>query len=172
MWRTGILLLVACSDPPKEAFVVDGFVDVLQSPEASVIGVWEIAGTPVRHYKQGDGVRLENRFTLGFDTDPPPEALNPDGIGVALVVMLPPLTTIPDGPISLASLRSIGISSDTAVIYKAGDATGPAWSRSLPPRFSCARCTRNPSPTLDTYELIACASVLVEDATNPRCSWF
>lgn len=167
----GILLIAAaCSEPPREAFVVDGFVDVAAYPRASVIGVWEIAGTPVRHYKLGDGVRLGARFTLGFDTDPPPEALNADGIGVALVVMLPELTTVPDGPVTLSSLPSIGLSSDTAIIYKTAGATGPAWSRSLAPRFSCAQCDRRQTP--HAYELIACASVLVEGPGFPLCDWF
>ncbi len=173
MRRIAILLLAAaCSEPPKEAFVVDGFVDVSANPTASVIGVWELAGSPTRYYKQGDGVRLNARFTLGFDTDPPPEALNPDGVGVALVVMLPELTTIPDGPINPATLGILGISSDTAVIYKAGDASGPAWSASFGPRFSCAQCVRNQGTGLDTYELIACASVLVEGPAAPPCDWY
>jgi hypothetical protein len=172
MWRIAILLLAACTDPPKQAFVVDGFVNVLMSPEASVIGVWEIAGDPVRHYKLGDGVRLDSRFTLGFDTDPPPEALNADGIGVALVVMLPGLSTVPDGPVNLAPLAALGVSASTAIIYKAGTATGPAWSEQLPLRFSCARCLRDPGTALDTYELTACASVLVEDLNTPLCEWF
>jgi len=173
MWRMAFLAtLGACGNPPKEAFVVDGFVDVAANPSASVVGLWEIAGSPAKYYKLGDGVRLNARFTLGFDTDPPPEALNPDGIGVALVVMLPELTTVPDGPVNPAALGILGSSSETAVIYKTGDATGPAWSDSLPLRFSCAQCVRDPGTNLDTYELIACASVLVEGPGSPPCDWY
>lgn len=170
-WRIGILLLAAaCSDPPKEAFVVDGYVTEPLHTQASVIGVWQLPGTPARYYKLGDGVRLSSQFTLGFDTDPPPEALGPDGIGVALVVMLPELTTVPDGPVNLAALAILGGSAETAVLYKAGDATGPAWSASLPPRFSCGHCVRDTNP--DGFELIACANVYVENANAPFCDWF
>ena len=172
MWRIAILLVVACSDPPKQAFVVDGFVDVATSPNASMIGVWEIAGTPPRYYKLGDGVRLNNQFTLGFDTDPPPEALNPEGFGVAFAVMLPELTTIPDGPLtSLGSLPALGISSDTAIVYRAATSDGPAWADALPPRFSCVQCVRG-GTNLDTYELTPCASVLIEGPASPLCTWF
>lgn len=172
MWRIAILLLAACTDPPREAFVVDGYVDVATNPNASVIGVWEIPGSPPRYYKQGDGVRLNAQFTLGFDTDPPPEALGPDGIGVAFVVMLPELTTIPDGPVSsLSSLPALGISSDTAIIYKTADATGPAWTTSLPLRFSCGACKRGANG-VDTYEITPCASVLIEGPASPLCNWF
>ncbi|MBA3502071.1 MAG: hypothetical protein H0T65_17035, partial [Deltaproteobacteria bacterium] len=114
MWRIAILLVTACSDPPKQAFVVDGFVDEVTSSGGSVIGVWEIAGTPPKYYKLGDGVRLNAQFTLGFDTDPPPAALNADGVGVAYAVMLPELTTVPDGPVNLQAIGVLGISSDTA----------------------------------------------------------
>ena len=164
-------MLAACSDAPSQAFVVDGFVDVTTNPNASVIGLWEIAGDPPRYYKLGDGVRLDARFTLGFDTDPPPEALNPDGIGVAYVVMLPELTTVPDGFVSKNAIGALGVSGDTAILYKTGTATGPPWSTPLPLRFSCGQCIRDPNG-LDRYELISCASVLVETIASPLCNWF
>jgi hypothetical protein len=168
MWRMAILGLAACGDPPDQAFVVDGFVNVLEG-RGSVVGIWELAGTPVRHYKFGDGPTLDEQFSLGFATEPPPGALNPDGIGVAYVVMLPELTTVPDGPISLSSLPALGITSDGAIIYKAGDATGPAWSEALPVRFSCTQCIRDAS--LDRFALQPCASVFIERSTE-RCGWF
>jgi hypothetical protein len=172
MWRIAILLLVACSDPPRQAFVVDGFVDVTTSPNASVIGVWEIAGTPPKYYKHGDGVRLNRQFTLGFETDPPAAALNPDGVGVAFAVMLPELTTLPDGPLgSLSSLPALGISSDTAIVYRTATSDGPAWADALPPRFSCVQCVRD-GTGLDTYVLAPCASVLIEGPASARCTWF
>ena len=171
MWRIAILLVAACSDPPKQAFVVDGFVDIATNPSASVIGVWEIAGNPPTHYKLGDGVRLYEQFTLGFDIDPPPEALNPDGVGVALVIMLPELTTVPDGPVDLGRLGALGVSANTAIVYRTGTSDGPAWSDAMPLRFSCARCVRSGS-NLDTYELAPCASVLVQSPVTPLCAWF
>jgi hypothetical protein len=166
-----ISLVAACSDPPKQAFVVDGVVDVATANEASVVGIWEIAGSTPRYYKLGDGIRVGPRFTLGFDVDPPAEALNADGIGIAIVVMLPEFTTVPDGPVDLARLGTLGRSGETGIIYKTGTATGPAWSTSLPLRFSCAQCVRNANG-LDRYELIACASVLVEGPAAPLCDWF
>jgi hypothetical protein len=172
MWRTAISCLVAagCTDAPRQAFVVDGFVDVATDPHASVIGLWEIPGTPPKYYKLGDGVRLNARFTLGFDVDPPPEALGPDGIGVALVAMLPELTTVPDGFVNQASLVILGVSSDTAIIYRTATSTGPAWTSSFNARFSCGGCVRTTAP--HSYELIGCASVLVEPRGSELCTWF
>jgi hypothetical protein len=166
-----LLGFAACTsgDPPKQAFVVDGFVNVPTIQAGSVIGLWELAGSPVRHYKLGDGPTLGGEFTLGFPTEPPPAALNADGIGVAYVLLLPELTTIPEGPVTLASLPAQGISSNGAIIYKTTDATGPAWSRALPLRFSCVQCVR--SGALDTFVLQPCASILVERTTD-RCNWF
>ena len=167
-----ILLVIACSDPPEEAFVVDGFVDVTTA-RGSVIGVWELPGTPVRHFKFGDGPTLGKAFTLGFDTEPPPGAINADGIGVAYVVMLPELTTLPDGPVTLSSLPSLGISTDGAILNKTSDEKVPAWSQDLPLRFSCAQCVRASAPgtTIDTFVLQPCAAILVQPSMD-RCNWF
>ena len=63
------------------------------------------------------------------------------------------------------------VDGDTAILYKTATATGPAWTTSLPPRFSCGSCVRDVSPP-DAFELIACASVIVEGAATPRCAWF
>lgn len=166
-----ILLVAACTrgEPSAQAFVVDGFVNVPTVSAGSVIGLWERAGAPATFYKLGDGPTLDNEFTLGFPTDPPPGALNADGIGVAYVLLLPELTTLPDGPVTLASLPAQGISTNGAIIYKTPDATGPAWSRDLPLRFSCVQCVR--ASGLDTFALQPCASILVERTTD-RCQWF
>jgi hypothetical protein len=172
MWRIAIIALVACSDPPKQAFVVDGYVNVVTDPHASVIGLWQIPGSPAKYYKLGDGVRLSGRFTLGFDTDPPPEALGPDGIGVAYVAMLPELTTVPDGFVNMAAIGIIGISGETAIIYKQATATGPAWSTELIARFSCAQCVRNQGTKKDEFTLVPCAYVVVEGPASPTCAWF
>jgi len=162
----------ACTDPPAQAFVVDGFVDVVTPPTGSVIGVWTIpSAAGASDYKLGDGIRVGTRFTLGFDLDPPPEALGADGVGVALAVMLPELTTVPDGPV-VARLGVLGISADTAIVYKRADATGPAWSAAFPPRFSCARCVRSTTGGLDTFELTPCAAVIIEGPADPTCNWY
>ena len=174
MWRTAILLLVACGNPPKEAFVVNGHVNNPSDPHASVIGLWQIPGPSrsVTYYKLGDGVRLNTEFTLGFDHAPPPEPLGADGIGVAVVAMLPELTTVPDGPVSPTTIGILGISGETAVVYKSANATGPAWSSEFALRFSCAQCVRNQGTRLDDFTLTPCAYVVVEGPAVPTCAWF
>lgn len=162
--------LAGCTDPPDQAFVVDGFVDVAVPPTGSVIGLWTIPGAAAA-YKLGDGIRVGARFTLGFETDPPAAALGADGIGVALAVMLPEFATVPDGPVE-DRLGVLGLSANTAVIYKRGDATGPAWAAAFPPRFSCAQCVRSPTGGLDTWELTPCAAVIIEGPADPTCQWY
>ena len=171
MWRIAIVLYAACADPPREAFVVDGFVFDVTSSRGSVIGLWQLAGSPAKYYKFGDGVRLNSGFTLGFDTEPPAEALN-DGLGVAYVVMLPELTTVPDGPVNPAAIGILGVSGDTGVVYKTAEATGPPWAASFPPRFSCAGCVRNQGVSKDDFTLIACASVSVKGPLAETCAWY
>jgi hypothetical protein len=170
MWRIAIVLLVACAEPTKEAFVVDGFVFDPIGTRGSVIGLWELAGSPPKYYKFGDGVRLDSGFTLGFDTDPPAAALN-DGLGVAYVVMLPELTTVPDGPVNPAAIGLLGISGDTGVVYKTADATGPPWAAGFAPRFSCAGCQQKQTGK-DDFTVIGCVSVSVRGPTAETCAWF
>lgn len=151
--------------------MVDGFVFDVTTSRGSVVGLWQLAGSPAKYYKFGDGVRLNSGFTLGFDTEPPPDALN-DGLGVAYVAMLPELTTVPDGPVNPGAIGILGISGSTGVVYKTAEATGPAWAASFGPRFSCAGCVRNQGVRNDDFTVIACASVSVEGPAAPTCAWF
>ena len=165
-------LAAGCTGPAGAVFGVDGFVDVALPQRGAVIALWtDRSATPDRVYKYGDGIRVGSQFALGWDADPPPEALNADGLGVAIFALLPELTTVPDGEVDTASLPIMGRSSDTAVVYKTAGAAGPAWSAPLPLRFSCASCVRSGTGGADGFELTPCAAVIIENPAAPLCAW-
>ncbi len=165
-------LAAACSEPGGAVFGVDGFADVALPQRGAVVALWEVkTASPPYFYKYGDGIRVGSQFSLGWDADPPPDAIDADGIGVAIFVLLPEFTTVPDGKTRLSELPVQGVSSDTGVVYKLATATGPAWSEALPPRFSCVRCVRSQTGELDGFELLPCAGVILEGPASPRCDW-
>ncbi|HEU0034749.1 MAG TPA: hypothetical protein VFQ53_29195 [Kofleriaceae bacterium] len=167
-----LALLAACSDGTHEEF---GFVGEVadQTRNGSVIGLFVVStADPVYLYKLGDGSTVGSQFDISFDTVPPPEAINADGVGIAELGMLPGLSTIPDGVVAQSDLRLIGLSINTAVIYKAPGAAGPAWSTSFPEGFACARCVDDPTGGLDTFEPIDCSFVVVEAVTSGGCGWY
>lgn len=161
----GALLAAACSDPPAPAFRVDGFVDVPTGPGGSMLALWH---TGAAVYKFGDGVRLGSAFAIAFD-DAPPDAALDDGVGIALLALVPELTTVPDGPTDPARIQIDGITARYAVTYRREGATGPAWVAALPLGFGCARCVDGAD--LDGWEPAPCEEVLVQPAPTPRCQW-
>lgn len=165
-------LAAGCTTPLDSVFEVDGAARVLVPQRGTVVALWEIR-TPseIYYYKYGVGLREGPGFTLEWIADPPPEAINDDGIGVAIFALLPDQTVVDDGEYTLRELPIQGISGSTAVIYKLSTAAGPAWSEALLPRFSCARCVRSAAGTGDRFELAPCASVTLEEPAAPLCDW-
>lgn len=164
-----VALAAGCADPGTAVFGVDGFVDVALPQRGSVIALWTVkSATPSYVYKYGDGIRVGSQFALGWDEDPPIEALDTGGLGVAVFALLPEFTTVPDGKVDPDDLPIMGISSDTAVVYKTSGVPGPTWSAPLPPRFSCGSCLAPASPG---FELAPCAAVIIENPAAPLCPW-
>jgi hypothetical protein len=165
-------LASACGlDPPDEEF---GFVGEVadSSQNASAIGLFFVSSaTPVYVYKLGDGSSVLNQFDISFETVPPPEALNSDGIGIAQIGLLPGIATVPDGIVDESGLRLIGLTSEHAVIFKSAGAVGPAWTQQFPEGYSCAQCVRDPV-ALDTFEPTLCALVVAERVFPDPCAWF
>jgi len=165
-------LAAGCQSTSGAAFEVEGATTLTAAPRGTVVALWEIKSvTPSYFYKYGDGIRADTQFTIGWDADPPAEALDVDGFGVAIFALLPDTTVVADGEYDLADLPIRGLSTDTAVVYKASTVTDPAWAAALPPRFSCARCARSPAGTGDSFELTPCAAVTIGIPTAPLCDW-
>lgn len=174
MRALGLLLAVAaCGDSPDAG--VFGFVGEVAdgTQQGSTIGLFVVSSSPPAYtYKLGDGTTELNEFGISFRSDPPPEALDADGVGVAQIGMLPGLATVPEGVVDRNSIFLDGLSIDTAVIFKTSDATGPAWTAAFPTGFSCGRCVSDTSGGLDTFEPIACDFVVVQASLLTGCIWY
>lgn len=144
-----------------------GVVDDVFEP-GTALGLFEVRTPEPITYKLGDGQATPAEFSLEFRLDPPAEALEPTGFGVAYVGMLPGLATVPDGPVE-GRLRLIGMSTDTVVIYKSPGATGPAWLADFPDGFSCGLCLREQQP--DGFAPVDCTFVEIEFPFTNVCVW-
>jgi hypothetical protein len=161
------VLAAACSSEPAPAFLAFGVVEG-QFETGSTIGLWT---QPGRTVKFGDGEASTIEFEIGFRIDPPlPATLDDDGIGVAMIGMLPGRATIAEGEIDPTQLQLIGLSTDTAVIYKTVPGNGPAWSTQFPVGYSCGVCNRGDSPA--TYTPADCTFVTIEPVVSDPCVWF
>ena len=167
--RWALLGLAACSSDPNAAF---GFEGVVQDElvTGSAIGLWTSAQPTVHTFKFGDGQATPTAFGLGFRFDPPLDgALDTDGIGVAQIGMLPGVATVPDGDVDTTQLNLIGLSTDSAVIYKSPGATGPAWTDAFPDGYACGVCVRG---TPDTFTPADCTFVTIERFFSDPCRWY
>ncbi len=158
--------------PDDELF---GFVGEVAdaSENGTALGLFVVSSTPpVYVYKLGDGSSVANQFDISFDAEPPTEAINSDGVGVAQIGLLPGLATVTDGVVVPDELRLVGITTNHAIIFKAAGAVGPAWSQLFPPGFSCAHCVRDTADGLDTFEPAPCDRVVIEASQANPCVWY
>jgi hypothetical protein len=166
--RSLLVLLAACApeeDPPL--FGMLGVVDdVFES--GSTIGLFEVRTPTALTFKLGDGQATPDEFALEFRREPPDDALEPAGFGVAFVGMLPGLATLPDGEVD-GNLRLVGMSTNTAVIFKRPGASGPAWLADFPDGFTCGLCLREQQP--DGFAPVDCTFVEIEFPFTDRCVW-
>ena len=171
--RVAALLLVIAACAPEEedaAFAVLGEV-ADQTEAGSVIGLFTVTTPFAYTFKFGSGTASNVQFGLEFRTEPPFDAIDGNGIGVALVGNLPGIAVIPDGDVDVSTLRLIGLSTDTAVIFKTEGAAGPAWTGAFPQGFSCGRCIRV-ADAPDEFEPINCTFVVIERAFDNPCVWY
>ena len=169
-----VLALAACGPAANE--VAFGFVGEVADPtqRSSVIGLFVVSSSPpTYYYKLGDGGTVGNQFQIELAIDPPPEARNADGIGIALLALLPGISTVPDGIVVLDQLRLGGVSPNHAIIYLAPDAAGPTWSQEFPPGFSCVHCVPAVDPAgLATFEPTPCDFVVIQSLVRDHCAWY
>lgn len=164
-----IVGLSACADPDEDAFRFVG--EVADFPgNGSTIGLFDIPGMTA-FYKFGDGSTVFNQFDLAFETEPPIEALDAGGFGVAYVGLLPGLATVPEGPVDPGLIALRGISENHAIIFKTPGATGPEWLDGFPDGFTCAQCVR-PGTALETFEPVGCTFVVAQAFAQTVCNWY
>lgn len=171
--RVAGFLLVVTACAPAEEDIAFGMVGEVadQLERGSTVGLW-IVSSPVEYvYKFGSGSASPTIFGIEFRTDPPPEAIDVGGVGVALIGNLPGLATLPDGIVEVDRIVLIGLSTETAVIFKVPGGAGTAWSAAFPDGYSCGQCVRG-IDELDRWVPIDCTFVTIERRLDDRCVWY
>jgi hypothetical protein len=165
----GLLLLAACTPDDEIAFGMVG--EVADSfGRGSTLGIWTVSRGPYT-YKFGSGASSPTIFDLAFRSDPPLDAIDSFGIGVAQVGMLPGIATVPDGVIMLEDLALIGLSAETAIIFKTPGSFGNGWSDAFPDGFSCGQCVHE-TDAPDHFVPIDCTFVVIETSFVDQCVWY
>lgn len=154
------------------AFSVTGIVGTGTPANGLTVVLWVVSsGSPDYIYKFGQGTSTGAQFIASFSTVPPAAALNSYGVGVGIVAVLAPGTTIPaDGMVDEMVIDGAGYTTDHAIIYKAANAMNLSWITSFPEGYSCGRCVRA-STGFDTFEVTTCATVEVDMTPMDACNW-
>jgi hypothetical protein len=163
---------------------ISGTVDgAVQGEGRSVVLVWEVSsGSPDYAYKFGEGTVANGRFSITLPGDPPAEAINSYGVGIAVVVVLPAGKTLADGKLSNADFGAAsiaGISSRYSVIWKAATlnlpSTPPAdfWPLSFPTGYACGVCTAKPDGgSFERFAPSVCDHLQITTySVDEMCNW-
>jgi hypothetical protein len=164
--------------------IISGSVDpTVQGDGLTAAIIWEVSsGSADYAYKFGEATVTNGRFSITLPGDPPAEAINSYGIGVAVVVVVAPGVTLPDGKLAANTLGTdiVGISARNSVIWRAKTLdlpeSGPPpdwWPLQFPTGLACGACT--PAPDGGSFEGFAPTScdqlqVTVLDTANV-CNW-
>jgi hypothetical protein len=163
---------------------VSGSVDpTVQGDGLTAAIIWEVgSASPNYAYKFGAATVSNGRFSIALPGDPPAEAINSFGIGIAIVVVLAPGVTLPDGKLStnILSTDIIGISARNSVIWRSQSLnlpeSGPPpdwWPLGFPQGLACGACTPRPDGgSFDGFTPTACdqLQITVVDTVNV-CNW-
>ena len=188
-WLPFALAAVAGCEDGKAAsvqgVVVSGSVDDAVGGEGRTAAIiWMVAtGSPDYGYKFGEGTIANGRFSIALPADPPAEAVNSFGLGIAMVLVPLPGVTWPDGRLSESDLGSVisGISARHSVIWRAksldlGDAgvrEDVSWPYQFPAGLSCGTCTDAPDGgSFDGFAPFACDQLRIDAyGAVEVCNW-
>jgi hypothetical protein len=164
---------------------ISGPVDSqVQGEGRQVVLLWEVSsGSPDYFYKFGESLVTKGRFSITLPTEPPAEAINSFGIGIAIVVVLPAGTTLADGKLVASTFKTemlAGVSSRYGVIWRAKTLELPSkvspdfWGVSFPVGYACGACTPKPDggSSFEGFAPTACDHVeLTTYAMADMCNW-
>ncbi len=162
-------LLGGCSS----GFEVTGDVNT----DKDVMLLWTVSsGSPDYVYKFGEGTADGESFELSLDGDPPAEAINSYGIGVAIVSTIPDGMDIPeDGKLDGDIVETYFdgnplISNEKAIIFKsAGE--GLDWSDDFSDGYTCGQCVRGGEGDFDSFEPGSCDDFDLSVESDAFCDW-
>ncbi len=143
---------------------------------ADVIVVWQVfTGSPDYTYLFGSGTYSGSSFSVFFEGDPPTEVVNNPGIGVGvgIVALIDPATSLSTGIFPDESLDSIYcVSSQYALIWIEPGAPGLGWTDAFPVGLSCGVCVpAGPSGGFDSFEPISCDELSIVVPFEGVCEW-
>jgi hypothetical protein len=165
------------ADARPSVFDVSGTVVGPAAAAGPIIAAWPVDGAGGDSiYKFGDGSSANGTaFTAGLPGDPPAAARNQfggDDFGVGFLVLLPPGTSYPDGPLATEP-PVVGISARQAIIYRGATDTGGIvpWTTAFPVGLSCGVCVDS-TTGFDSYAPADCATFVIDTDPDPDvCNW-
>ena len=163
---------------------VSGGVDPAVQGEGLVAAIiWEVSsGSADYAYKFGEGTVTNDRYSITLSGDPPAEAINSFGLGIAVVVVLAPGVTLPDGKLAPTVLSTdiVGISARNSVIWRAETMnlpeSGPPpdwWPLGFPQGLACGACTPRPDGgSFDGFAPTTCDQMQINLVVPENvCNW-
>lgn len=149
---------------------------------SDVIAVWSVSsGSPDYLYVFGRGKLTGDSAAIDITTSPPAEALN-NGLGIALLIVVPPGTTVPDGKLTSEQSKALetkatSISARHAIIYRGTQAqvTRGGWETTFPQGYACGECVPHAEDAgpFDGFKTTDCAGIRLQPmAPEPDiCNW-
>jgi len=155
----------------------------VQGEGRTAVLLWEVlSGSPEYLYKFGDGTVANGQFSITLPSEPPADAINSFGLGIAFVAVLPAGQTIADGKLAVDPFtpdNMAGISTRYSVIWRAQTLSLPStapvdfWPLSFPEGYACGACT--PKPDGGSFEAFAptsCDHVQITTYDiDQMCNW-
>jgi hypothetical protein len=188
-WVFSALAVVAGCESNKDGstagVIVSGSVDDAVDGEGRTAAlVWMvISASPDYGYKFGEATIANGRFSIVLAGDPPAEAINSFGVGVAVVVVPKPGVTWPDGKLAERDLVPVtsGLSARYSVIWRvesldlgdAGVKEEVTWPLQFPAGFSCGICVPAlAGSTFDGFSPHRCDQLRIDTyVAEEVCNW-
>ena len=149
---------------------------------SDVIAVWSVStGSPDYLFVFGRGKVNGDSVTLDITTSPPAEALN-KSLGIAVLIVVPPGTSLPDGKLSPDQAEALenvasSISARHAIIYRADQAqvTRAGWENAFPQGYACGECVPHPEDAgpFDSFKTTDCSAIRLQPMSSKTdiCNW-
>jgi hypothetical protein len=155
----------------------------VQGEGKTAVLIWEVSsGSPDYAYKFGEGTVADGRFSITLPSDPPADAINSFGLGIAIVMVLPAGQTMADGKLAADAFNihdMAGVSTRYGVIWRAQTLSLPStapedfWPLSFLAGYACGACTPKPDGgSFEGFAPTSCDQVqLTTYDIDQMCNW-
>jgi hypothetical protein len=155
----------------------------VQGEGRTAVLLWEVSsGSPDYVYKFGEGTVANGRFSIALPGNPPADAINSFGVGIAIIVVLPAGKTLADGKLAANAFTPddmAGVSTRYSVIWRAQTLSLPStapedfWPFSFPPGYACGACTPKPDGgSFEGFAPTSCDQIQITTYDiDQMCNW-